>query len=67
MKMVLLFASLALLFCQQQKPVNEFAKTTLVKVGDKAPDFTCQTLSGENFMLSEQRGKVVLVSYFATW
>jgi len=42
-------------------------KTTLVKAGEKAPDFTCKTIAGEEFALSQQQGKVVLVNFFATW
>lgn len=67
MKSILLIAAFVLLFCQQQKPVDDYVKTTLVEVGDKAPNFECQTISGDNFVLNEQKGKVVLVSYFATW
>ncbi len=46
---------------------SEEAQTTRVKVGDKAPDFTCQTLSGDEFALGKQKGKVVVVTFFATW
>jgi len=52
-----------------QPPVvaDSEAQTTLVKTGDNAPDFTCQTLAGKDFSLSQQKGKVVLVNFFATW
>lgn len=33
----------------------------------KAADFTLKSLSGENIKLSEQRGKVVLLNFWATW
>jgi len=36
-------------------------------IGKPAKDFTVETLSGESFTLSEQKGKVVLVEYWATW
>jgi peroxiredoxin len=42
-------------------------ETVLVRVGDPAPDFELITLDGEIFRLREQRGKVVLVNFFATW
>ncbi len=42
-------------------------QTTRVKVGEKAPDFTCQTLSGEAFSLGKQKGKVIALNFFATW
>jgi peroxiredoxin len=46
---------------------DDVAKATRVKVGDKAPNFTCKTIVGETFSLSEQSGKVVLINFFATW
>ncbi|MDP8255513.1 MAG: TlpA disulfide reductase family protein [Candidatus Alcyoniella australis] len=35
--------------------------------GHLAPDFTVQTMEGGRFALFEQRGKVVLLNFFATW
>ena len=32
-----------------------------------APDFTLRTLDGPNLRLQEQRGRVVLVNFWATW
>jgi peroxiredoxin len=46
---------------------DDEAQTTLVKVGQSAPDFTCKTITGEEFSLSQQKGKVVLINFFATW
>ena len=45
----------------------EIAKTTLVKVGDKAADFTVEMLDGKQITLSKLKGKVVLVNFWATW
>lgn len=42
-------------------------ETVLVAVGDTAPNFELTTLEGETFNLEAQRGKVVLVNFFATW
>ncbi len=42
-------------------------ETVLVAVGDIAPNFELTTLDGEIFNLEAQRGKVVLVNFFATW
>lgn len=41
--------------------------TTLVKVGDPAPDFSVALLDGSHLTLSELRGKVVLLNFWATW
>jgi peroxiredoxin len=38
-----------------------------VRVGDLAPDFTAPRLDGGQFKLSEQRGKLVLLDFWATW
>jgi peroxiredoxin len=35
--------------------------------GAPAPDFTVETLDGETIRLSELKGKVVLVNFWATW
>ncbi len=43
------------------------AETVLVVVGDPAPGFELVTLEGEIFNLEAQRGKVVLINFFATW
>ncbi len=45
----------------------DVARTTLVHVGDPAPDFTLATVDHGEFSLSAQRGRVVLVNFFATW
>ena len=39
----------------------------LVKVGDLAPDFSLPMTDGTTFMLSEQRGKVVMLQFTASW
>ena len=39
----------------------------IVKVGDLAPDFTLQLTDGSTFTLSEQRGKVVMLQFTASW
>ena len=38
-----------------------------ISPGALAPDFTLRTLDGPNLRLQEQRGRVVLVNFWATW
>jgi thiol-disulfide isomerase/thioredoxin len=40
---------------------------TLVKIGDKAPDFSFSTEKGQAKKLSDLKGKVVWINFFATW
>ena len=37
------------------------------KVDQEAPPFSAKTLSGDDFILSEHRGKVILLDFWATW
>jgi len=50
-----------------QEQTTSHRRSTLVKRGDVAPDFSCQTLAGETFSLGEEKGKVVVLDFFATW
>ena len=38
-----------------------------VSVSGPAPDFTLKSLDGKNLKLSEMRGKVVLINFWASW
>ena len=46
---------------------DDVAATTLIHEGDVAPDFTVEMLDGSKVTLSELRGKVMLLSFWATW
>ena len=52
---------------QSEETVNEIEATTLVKTGDLAPDFTVEMLDGSRVTLSDLRGKVVLLNFWASW
>ena len=40
---------------------------TEVKDENTAPNFTVTTLSGESYTLTQKRGSVVLLNFWATW
>jgi len=52
---------------EQTEQEDEIAATTLIKEGMEAPDFTVTMLDGTTVKLSDLRGKVVLVNFWATW
>lgn len=43
------------------------APALALDVGGPAPDFTLKSRSGENIKLSEQRGDVVMINFWASW
>ena len=49
------------------KEADEEQAATLVKVGDTAPDFVVGMFDGSQVRLSDLRGKVVLLNFWATW
>jgi peroxiredoxin len=46
---------------------SEEGIATGLEVGDMAPDFQLQTLSGEEARLSDYRGSRVMINFWATW
>jgi len=50
-------------------PFSLFAQDefTLVKVGENAPDFSFASENGQSKKLSDLKGKVVWINFFATW
>lgn len=55
------------------KPKNEASQEVSGQVeegiqnGDLAPDFSLETLAGEKVNLSDYRGKVIFLNFWATW
>lgn len=60
---------LFLAFCLFTFSLSLFAQDefTLVKEGQKAPDFFYETAPGKKLKLSDLKGKVVWINFFATW
>ena len=46
--------------------ISSYEKATLVRVGDSAPDFTVDMLSGQTLTLSKLQGQRVLLTFFET-
>ena len=46
---------------------TDVAERNMVKVGDEAPNFHLRDLHGNTMSLSQFRGKVVLLNFWATW
>jgi peroxiredoxin len=63
--LVLAGGSLYMGFAGSSRPSYEPVKA--VQLGDPAPDFQLEDTKGNKISLSDLRGKVVLVNFWATW
>ncbi|MBQ5860520.1 MAG: redoxin domain-containing protein [Alistipes sp.] len=69
-RLFLICAALVMAFAVMPKVAmaqDDIEATTLIKKGDKAPDFTVEMVDGEQITLSKLKGKVVVVNFWATW
>lgn len=62
-QIVILLASVALFSCTQKKDNRGY----VVKINDPAPDFSIKLANGENFVLSENKGKIIMLQFTASW
>ncbi len=46
---------------------NSEEKATLVSIGQAVPDFQFTDEEGKNHSISDYRGKLVMINFFATW
>jgi peroxiredoxin len=56
-----------LVLCSSTYGQQVYEHQYLVKVGDMAPDFTINEVSGKSYKLSELRGNVVMLQFTASW
>ena len=61
MKLKTLFVAIGLSFLA----AGSLASSNMI--GQKAPDFALKSSTGENLRLSEYRGEVVMLNFWATW
>ncbi|MCF0051852.1 TlpA family protein disulfide reductase [Dyadobacter sp. LJ53] len=47
--------------------LNAAAQGNVIKIGGKAPEIVLPSLMGDSIALSSQKGKVVLVDFWASW
>lgn len=43
------------------------SKITFMKEGDKAPNFSLKSVDGKTIKLSDYKGKIVILDFWATW
>lgn len=47
--------------------LSAFGQGRVIKVGEKAPEIVLPSLMGDSVSLSSQKGKVVLIDFWASW
>lgn len=52
---------------EDTKPTSEVAEEFDIAIGKESPNFTLKNLNGEEVSLSDYKGKIVLVNFWATW
>jgi thiol-disulfide isomerase/thioredoxin len=65
--MIVIFLAVGLLASPPLKGAGEPLAGKRVENGPEVPDFEAKTADGATFKLSEHRGKVVLINFWATW
>lgn len=60
-------AALALFGLMLPGLLPSLSQAASLHIGEKAPNFTLKSLAGPNEKLSEQRGKIIVLSFWASW
>jgi peroxiredoxin len=66
-KFILIFLLVSLNSSFGQDLNDEYMKSSLVQLNETAPEFSFTTNDGKTVKLSEYKGKVILINFFATW
>ncbi len=69
-KLVLVLAMVVLFSCKSKKAENQKetdSRGYIVNVGDQAPDFEIEYTDGRKIMLSDLKGKLVMLQFTASW
>lgn len=64
---ILLILALCCNYGFSQNPNDNYMKTSVVQLKQTAPDFSFTTADGKTAKLSDYKGKVILINFFATW
>ncbi|MDR1347049.1 MAG: TlpA family protein disulfide reductase [Prevotellaceae bacterium] len=67
MKKNLIFSVIALVSFSFCSPGKKDDRGYIVKVGEKAPDFTIKYIDGKTAQLSDLKGKTVMLQFTASW
>ena len=67
-KKIILFSLVAIFIsCSGTAQKTEINKSTGIKIGDKSPELSYENPKGEILKLSELKGKMVLIDFWASW
>lgn len=68
MKKILLFVFVvSFSYGYSQDSNDDYMKTSLVQLKQTAPEFSVTNSDGKTVYLSDYKGKVILINFFATW
>ncbi len=65
--LLIVIAGIGLVWAGKPSATAAIPQPTAQPSGEIAPDFTLETLDGETVSLSDFRGKVVMVNFWASW